>query len=86
MSCCGNKRATVSYRTGPTNRQGGEGAPSGRYAHAFFQYLGQTALTVTGPVSGNPYRFSRPGAIVAVDPRDMRSLMGLAQIRLVRQP
>lgn len=48
-----------------------------------FEYVGTTALTVFGPVSGAPYRFSNPGSRVRVDPRDRQSLAGVPVLRLV---
>jgi hypothetical protein len=39
-----------------------------------FEYTGQTALTVVGPVSGRRYRFEQPGSRLVVDPRDRPGL------------
>jgi hypothetical protein len=47
-----------------------------------FQYVGQTALTAIGPITGRQYRFSYPGAIVEVDPRDRESLSAVPNVRL----
>jgi hypothetical protein len=46
-----------------------------------FEYVGKTALTAIGPVSGRHYRFSRPGAILEVDPRDSASLAAVPNLR-----
>jgi hypothetical protein len=46
-----------------------------------FEYVGKTALTAIGPVSGGHYRFSHPGAIVEVDPRDIASLATVPNLR-----
>jgi hypothetical protein len=46
-----------------------------------FEYVGKTALTAIGPVSGRHYRFSRPGAILEVDPRDGASLAAVPSLR-----
>jgi hypothetical protein len=48
-----------------------------------FQYIGPTALTAIGPMSGQRYEFSRTGAVVAVDPRDRASLATVPGLRLV---
>ena len=40
----------------------------------YFQFLGREAVTLVGPISGKRYRFAQYGAVVAVDPRDRRSL------------
>ena len=86
MSCCGKKREQM--RTGFEGRRG---APSNSrvtfirsaIAHqvASFEYIGKTALTAIGPVSGRHYRFSHPGAIVEVDPRDSASLATVPNLR-----
>ncbi len=39
-----------------------------------FQYTGQSALTVTGNVTGRKYRFSAPGEQQLVDFRDASSM------------
>jgi len=51
----------------------------------YFRYLGQTAMTVVGPVTGTLYRFGRPGAIVAVDHRDAGTIAGISHLRLINQ-
>ncbi|GGF23681.1 hypothetical protein GCM10011611_32220 [Aliidongia dinghuensis] len=48
-----------------------------------FVYIGNTALSVQGPVSGKAYRFDRPGARLEVDPRDRILLASLRQLRQV---
>jgi hypothetical protein len=48
---------------------------------AAFEYVGKTALTAIGPVSGRHYRFSHPGAIVEVDLRDSASLGAVPNLR-----
>jgi hypothetical protein len=56
----------------------------GRQQSTAFQYLGKTALTAVGPVSGRHYRFSQPGAIVEVDFRDRGALATVPNLRQVR--
>ena len=46
-----------------------------------FEYVGATALTVIGPASGLRYRFGRPGATLAVDPRDRAALAAIPLLR-----
>lgn len=48
-----------------------------------FQYTGPTALTAIGPLSGRRYQFTRPGAVLAVDPRDRASLAAIPNLRQV---
>ena len=73
MACCGKQRTQFvgSYSGSP---------PPERH---FFRYVGGTALTVAGPVSGKYYRFPAPGATVEADPQDAPSLEQVPQLRRV---
>jgi hypothetical protein len=51
-----------------------------------FEYVGATALTVIGPGSGLRYRFDRPGATLAVDPRDRAALEAVPLLRTHSEP
>jgi hypothetical protein len=62
----------------------GSNAPGSRAPERhFFRYVGETALTVAGPISGKYYRFPAPGATVEADPRDAPSLEQVPQLRRV---
>lgn len=50
---------------------------------AVFEYVGRTALTVTGPATGMTYRFAVPGARLKIDPRDRLALAKVAVLRRV---
>jgi hypothetical protein len=88
MACCGQKRQQIS-RANPVQRGSNPALPSNLSRPAAqarttaFQYLGKTALTAVGPVSGRHYRFNYPGAIVEVDPRDQGSLATVPNLRQV---
>jgi hypothetical protein len=49
-----------------------------------FEYVGRTALTVTGPLSGQRYRFAAPGARLLVDGRDAFALATVPVLERVR--
>lgn len=89
MSCCGKKR-TVYQGTSRKTAEPSKNTPAARKprrdTYAYFQYLGRTGLTVQGPISGTRYRFERPGAIVAVDVRDRRSLATVSVLQQVQRP
>lgn len=90
MACCGQNRQRFSGAgAAHSGRERPDESPgvrrSKRYAYAYFQYLGKTALTVIGPISGKRYRFANHGAIVAVDPNDRRSLSHVPGLRQVRK-
>lgn len=86
MPCCGQRRQQISRRppiqrvNNPVPPANVNGAPGPSRAVAF-QYFGNTSLTAVGPVSGRHYRFSHPGAIVDVDPRDRASMALVPHLR-----
>ena len=92
MSCCGKNR-TEDYHSGRPSlapepaedglRRAGHVRPVAPIS-VVFEYVGKTALTALGPVTGRRYRFSRPGARVAVDWRDAPSLAAVPNLRQLR--
>ncbi len=79
MGCCGRARPALGAILGPAP-VGSEAKP--RRSTVEFEYVGATALTVTGPATGRRYRFEGPGAHMVVDPRDRP---GLARVPKLRQ-
>jgi hypothetical protein len=77
MYCCGERRAQ-QRRTpnGFVHELAAPRASAGRLpmGAAYFEYLGATAITVVGSVTGRQYRFATPGVPVVVDARDRWSL------------
>lgn len=88
MACCGQRRRQTS-RVTPFQRANSPALPNNlnrppaQAQTTAFQYVGKTALTAVGPVSGRHYRFSHPGATVQVDLRDRASLAMVPNLRLV---
>ena len=76
MSCCGKFRSEASATQAAPAR-----TPS--YGTVAFEYTGQTALTVVGPVSGTKYHFTFPGARAFVDGRDSIPLAAFRNLRRV---
>lgn len=83
MSCCGQKREQLRAGTRVRNATQGYALPSLQTvpAQVVFEYVGRTGLTVSGAVSGKQYRFARPGARLAVDPRDGISMRMVPHLR-----
>jgi hypothetical protein len=54
-----------------------------RPAFASMRYTGPTSATTTGPVSGREYKFTRFGATLQVDPRDMAALTKVPHLRQI---
>jgi hypothetical protein len=82
MACCGGSRAPkIGVGARPlANLPASAGL---RRYQVMFEYVGATALTAIGPVSGKRYRFDHPGAVMAVDPRDRPGLAAVPNLRAV---
>jgi hypothetical protein len=92
MPCCGKKRAQQARRKSQAQRATeseqettSQSQPEPEL-HVYFQYLGKTGLTVIARSTRNRYRFDHPGAIVAVDRRDLGALLGVSVLRQVEKP
>jgi len=88
-SCCGQQRQEfrgTPPAARPPATTGSAPQPSARHAYVFFEYTGNTGLTVVGPVSGQRYRFDAPGARQAVHPADKPSLAAVPNLRRVLGP
>lgn len=83
--CCGKNRTQLRTVTQgqPRSSPVFAGRPQPQPAKVSFIYVGNTGLTVTGPISGIQYTFSRPGAQVTVDARDRIMLASIRQLRQV---
>jgi hypothetical protein len=80
--CCGRIRA--GFRQYAQSTFAAARAPAAPFHRGHsFEYLGKTALTVVGPVTGARYRFDRPGARLAIDPRDSPGLARIPALRLM---
>jgi hypothetical protein len=80
MPCCGQGRAAASGSGAlakPAER------PRPAQSLVLYEYTGATGMTVRGPRSGVSYRFGHPGAKVAIDPRDVASMVGVPNLRRV---
>jgi hypothetical protein len=81
MSCCGRMRdASASSERALTMNAPTITPP--RFV-VQFAYVGATSLTVIGPISGRRYRFDRPSARLAIDPRDRPGLLRVPSLRQV---
>jgi len=85
MPCCGKLLQQYRGAVNQANAPRPEPATSAADPQFVirFEYIGQTGLTVIGPVSGRRYRFDRPSAQVAIDPRDRPGLASVPKLRQV---
>lgn len=88
MACCGDKRNKIYGDPYSQTRSSGGGL-DGRMvdgpADREFEYIGPTALTVKGAITGTTYRFEHPGAVIEVDRRDAAFVTGTPNLRRVRK-
>jgi hypothetical protein len=82
MSCCG-KRLPSSPRVTEVPRSAAPRPVGPASGMVLFCYMGMTAATVTGPVTGRQYRFPSYGAIAAVDVRDAAGVAAVPVLRRV---
>lgn len=82
MGCCGGKpRYWRPAPAAPSKHATTSMASAPQVANVTFEYLGGSAMTVKGPITGRAYRFDQPGARVAVDRRDAPSVAGVPRLR-----
>lgn len=86
MPCCGQRRSQVSIAGQTDVRQSSVQPIRTRHSVAYFQYVGPTAMTVVGPVTGTRYRFDGPGAVLPVDLRDRAAVAAVLKLRQVLGP
>lgn len=84
LNCCGQKREALRSEGGtptlpPLPLQGQTRIP------VRFRYLGATALTIHGPVSGKTYRFAAPGSEMEVDGRDANGFSTVPVLERLRR-
>ena len=85
MCNCGNKRnnyAQQSYKL--SNDVVNEERTKKMWADIYFEYTGNTGLTVTGSVTGKKYRFNLPGDIQVIDYRDASGMMAVPVLKSIK--
>ncbi len=85
MPCCGQQKTDFGFssRGVQTRKPTSNGMGSGYRYSVYFEYVGNTGLTVFGSATNKKYRFSGPGSRVQVDPRDRPSLAKAPNLREV---
>ena len=84
MACCGKSDGggtAASFSSNPRMQGSSRGTYEGG---VMFEYLGNTALTAIGGVTGRHYQFTASGARVTADRRDFLSLLQIPMLRQVR--
>jgi hypothetical protein len=88
MSCCGGKRAQLSYERvtqapPPSPAERGQPiAPPRDEKTRTFEYVGHGTLTLHGAVSGRTYQFMRRGERVEVEYMDAFAMMAERDVEL----
>jgi hypothetical protein len=88
MSCCGRNRQRVSNFDSRRQMLGVSLAQKRTPPRSlvYFEYVGKTALTVIGPITGKRYRFPKPGAKIAVDSNDAPLLTTIPRLVQTHSP
>lgn len=85
MCNCGNKRnGLVAQSSALSSNTGAINQPVEKmWPDISFVYTGQSALTITGYISGKRYRFNAPGERQLIDYRDASSMMTVPVLKRV---
>jgi len=81
MCDCGNKRDGFTALAGSTVSS----ATKKMWQDVWFMYTGQTALTITGYISGKRYRFGATGEQQLIDYRDAAAMMNVPVLKKIAQ-
>lgn len=81
MACCGSKRNAYALQS----KSMADGQQLKSYTDAYFEYTGETALSVTGSISRINYRFKRKGDRQLIDYRDVNGMMALPFLQKVKR-
>ncbi len=86
MCNCGNKRNNfVSRQSFKPSGNRPIQQPLAKIAgnHISFEYIGNTALTVTGNATGKRYRYTKKGDVLLIDYRDSFAMMNLPLLKRI---
>jgi hypothetical protein len=81
MCNCGNKREHLAQQSLSNTPE--SDIPKKMWQDVEFEYIGRTALTVTGSITGKTYRFYHPGNVQKIDYRDAAGMMAVFVLKKV---
>jgi hypothetical protein len=85
MCNCGNKRENITQQSSSLSNIPKSDIQKKMWQDVEFEYTGSTALTVTGNITGNTYRFYHPNNIQKIDYRDAAGMMGVPVLKKVKR-
>ncbi|HVZ96635.1 MAG TPA: hypothetical protein VG847_07155 [Chitinophagaceae bacterium] len=77
MCNCGNNRVRLARETPNKQKDNRSSLQPHVWKDAYFKYVGETALTVAGRITGKHYRFQSKGDVQTVDYRDVTAMMAI---------
>jgi hypothetical protein len=82
MCNCGSKRAEYNQQSNIAASHVKNTMPHMQQnTNSVFEYIGKTALTVIGNITGRRYRFNRPGDLQSIDTRDASGMQAVPVLR-----
>jgi hypothetical protein len=81
MCNCGNKRSQYDQQQSSSIQTKTPSSTLQQNTNSIFEYIGKTALTVVGNITGRRYRFNRPGDLQSVDARDAAGMLAVPVLR-----
>jgi hypothetical protein len=85
MGCCGKNRS-VARLTENHETTHVTFTPQATKSAEYFRYVGMTALTAVGAVTGRSYRFASPGAVQEVDGSDAPAMTAIPNLCRTKAP
>jgi hypothetical protein len=85
MSCCGNRRAEFNQANSAVNKSTPDFIAYKKWSDVYFEYTGETGLTITGTISRIRYRFNFKGDRQLIDYRDVGSVSAIPLLKRVKQ-
>ncbi|MFO7614381.1 MAG: hypothetical protein R6W71_07050 [Bacteroidales bacterium] len=85
MSCCGDKRQKLyanPYAHGDTDEIPSRDHPGQPADGVWFEYTGNSTLTVKGVITGSLYRFRGKGALIEADRNDAAFMTGIPDLKI----
>lgn len=82
MCNCGNKRNDFVQHAQPLSNKAASGKTLKKmWVDVKFKYIGNTALSIYGSITGKKYRFAVPNDVQLIDYRDVSSMMSVSVLK-----
>jgi hypothetical protein len=84
MSCCGKGREELLRQSSPAGNTLDTSSPAKMASDVYFEYTGETGLTVIGSLTRTRYRFAGKGNRQLIDYRDASGIMAVPMLKRLK--